>query len=128
MARGFDYVGDSLKDLPVWAAARSGIVANANKVVEAAARRVTTVEGVIGNGSGQLSAYAHAMRPHQWLKNLLVFVPLFLSHRITDCPRRRCVDGVRSLWTLSRKNVFQDESASRHTESLAWCPDHVRLL
>src|SRR5260370_7010493 len=32
----------------------------------------------------QLVALVRAMRPHQWVKNLLLFVPLVTAHRITD--------------------------------------------
>ena len=31
-----------------------------------------------------LAAMWRALRPHQWLKNVLVFVPLVLAHRIRD--------------------------------------------
>jgi 4-hydroxybenzoate polyprenyltransferase len=31
-----------------------------------------------------LTAYIEALRPHQWSKNLLVFVPLLLAHRIDE--------------------------------------------
>ena len=32
----------------------------------------------------QLVALVRAMRPHQWVKNLLLFVPLVTAHRIAD--------------------------------------------
>lgn len=37
-----------------------------------------------GDGNMRLVALIRAMRPHQWVKNLLLFVPLVTAHRITD--------------------------------------------
>lgn len=54
----FDYVGNERADTPVWRQARKGIDAS---------RRPR----------GKL----RALRPHQWAKNLLIFVPLLTAHR-----------------------------------------------
>ncbi len=34
--------------------------------------------------TGTASALFKAMRPHQWMKNLLIFVPMFTAHQITS--------------------------------------------
>lgn len=34
--------------------------------------------------SGMFAAAIEALRPHQWTKNLLVFVPILLAHRLAD--------------------------------------------
>lgn len=81
--RGFDYVGDSSVDLAVWRKARRAITVSAS---EATRRRVESfpvdVEHLIDRPSGLEKTRAHlrAMRPHQWLKNLLVFVPAVAAH------------------------------------------------
>jgi 4-hydroxybenzoate polyprenyltransferase len=36
----------------------------------------------LGHSGLASAAHVRAMRPHQWLKNLLVFVPMFAAHRI----------------------------------------------
>lgn len=74
--RGFDYAGNSLDDLPVWEAARHAHVVNAPAPVERKARAQGNVTGVIQSPSGNLRDWAKALRLHQWLKNLLIFVPL----------------------------------------------------
>jgi 4-hydroxybenzoate polyprenyltransferase len=38
----------------------------------------------IATPPGVVLSFARALRPHQWAKNLLVFVPLFASHRMRD--------------------------------------------
>ncbi len=83
-ARGFDYVGNSSDDLPVWGAARHAYVANASSGVEAGARRLGNVARVFTSRHATLHDWARAIRVHQWLKNLLVLVPLFAAHLYTD--------------------------------------------
>lgn len=78
----FEYLGDSRADIPIWEAAGwAGFVAPSGAVEEARRRsgdRVTLVSE--GNGS-LVRGLWKAMRPHQWSKNVLVFVPLLLSHQ-----------------------------------------------
>jgi 4-hydroxybenzoate polyprenyltransferase/phosphoserine phosphatase len=81
---GFDYAGNSRRDLPVWAAARKGVLVNPSPRLAAAAQRVTQVERVFGDGRGSLSTTLGAMRVKHWLKNLLLLVPLLAAHRLYD--------------------------------------------
>ncbi len=74
---GFDYAGDSAADLPVWRAARRAIVVG-NR---AAARRLRA-EGreVVELGRRwRLRDLVRALRPHQWVKNVLLFLPLLAA-------------------------------------------------
>lgn len=84
--RGFDYAGNSQDDLPVWAAARHAYVVNASQSIERSARKIGNVAGVLASRSPVLRDWAKALRLHQWLKNLLIFVPLLAAHRYTDLP------------------------------------------
>lgn len=80
---GFDYAGNSRVDLPVWAAAGEAIVVNAPARVLARAQAQGRVSRVFA-GERSLGAYLRALRPHRWLENLLVFVPLLAAQRIAD--------------------------------------------
>lgn len=82
--RGFDYAGNSHDDLPVWEAARHAHVVNAPGPVERKARAQGNVASVIQSPSGSLRDWAKALRLHQWLKNLLIFVPLLAAHKYTE--------------------------------------------
>lgn len=82
--RGFDYAGNSNDDLLVWSAARQAYVVNASSATERRARKVGNVVGVLGSGQTTLRDWGKALRVHQWLKNLLIFVPLLAAHRYTD--------------------------------------------
>jgi 4-hydroxybenzoate polyprenyltransferase/phosphoserine phosphatase len=75
---GFTYAGDSRVDLPVWQAAGRAIVVEASSSVTAAVRKLVEVERVFPRRS-YLKALLRSLRPHQWAKNTLVFVPLLLS-------------------------------------------------
>jgi phosphoserine phosphatase len=82
---GFDYAGDARADLPVWRAARRAIVVGGPRL-EQAARRVAEVERVFPPATGRLPAVWRALRPHQWVKNALIFLPLLAAHLVTDGP------------------------------------------
>lgn len=83
-ATAFDYAGNATADYPIWQAARRAIVVNASPRVTRWTERNTTIEHHIPRSSPGLKAYIKALRPHQWLKNLLLFVPLVTAFRFTD--------------------------------------------
>ena len=76
---GFCYAGDSSADLPVWKVASSGILVNARMDVALRARGSTNIEAEFKSSGSLWHALLKAMRPHQWVKNILVFIPLFIS-------------------------------------------------
>lgn len=82
--RGFDYVGNSRDDLLVWQAARHAYVVNAASTTERQARRNGNVVGVLKQEGASLRDWISALRLHQWVKNLLIFVPLFAGHQYGD--------------------------------------------
>ncbi len=82
--KGFDYAGNNWKDLQVWCSSRKAIVVSSWGLLSRRAARLAEVERVFESGEGWLGAYMRAVRPQQWLKNLLVFVPLGMAHRFDD--------------------------------------------
>jgi phosphoserine phosphatase len=82
--QGFVYVGDAPCDVHVWKHAASGIVANGSAAVKAKAAAVTEVEAHLGERGNRLQAIAKALRVYQWVKNVLVFVPLLTAQAWTD--------------------------------------------
>lgn len=83
-ADAFDYCGNGAEDLVLFAAARKAIVVNARPKVLAAARRGADVALVIDAQPAGLRIWLRALRVHQWLKNLLVLVPLITALRVSD--------------------------------------------
>jgi 4-hydroxybenzoate polyprenyltransferase len=83
-AAGFDYAGNSSVDLAVWARARRAIVVDAPSKVVRRARELATVEREFAREPIGLRQWGRVLRVHQWLKNLLLFVPLIGAHRFSD--------------------------------------------
>jgi 4-hydroxybenzoate polyprenyltransferase len=81
---GFDYIGHSIADLPVWKSARKGFVVSSNKALLRAMAAVSTPARVFDAPVNQPRAMLKAVRPHQWVKNLLVLVPVVLAHKLFD--------------------------------------------
>ncbi len=81
--RGFDYAGNSAVDLEVWAGARRAIVVNAPRRLVERAARCAELGRVFPPAASRLGALVRLVRPHQWIKNLLVFVPLVTAHRLS---------------------------------------------
>lgn len=82
--RGFDYAGNSRDDLAVWARARRAILVSAPKSVRRAAAQHAEVEREFAGAGGGMKAWVKALRLHQWLKNLLLFLPLLGAHQFLD--------------------------------------------
>ena len=79
----FTYVGDSFADLKVWPSAYSAVVINPSDKLLKQAQAISKVETVIEEQTDS-NLFFKAIRLHQWIKNLLIFVPLFTSHNLTD--------------------------------------------
>lgn len=77
---GFDYVGDASRDLAVWRHARTAFIVNGSQSLAAAAQQVCAVGRVFPRESNRVRAWLQALRPHQWVKNVLLFAPLLAAH------------------------------------------------
>jgi 4-hydroxybenzoate polyprenyltransferase len=82
--RGFDYAGNSSDDLGVWPGARAAVVVNAPASLAQRASRVTQVEQTFPNEASRIGPLFRALRPHQWIKNLIVFIPVLTAHQLND--------------------------------------------
>lgn len=82
--KGFDYAGNAKEDLPVLRAARHAIAVSPTMGLRRHLDTLDNLHQVVDAPSGQLKAWLKALRVHQWLKNLLIFVPLLTAHQIGD--------------------------------------------
>jgi 4-hydroxybenzoate polyprenyltransferase/phosphoserine phosphatase len=82
-ARGYDYAGDSYADLPVWSQAREGWTVDAPPLALKVATGARFTHRFDRPRASPL-LYLKAIRVHQWLKNVLVFVPLLAAHRVAE--------------------------------------------
>lgn len=77
---GYDYVGDRPVDFAVWRDARRRFVVAARPAFERQVIKAFPDAEVIARPRSQPRHYLKALRPHQWAKNLLVFLPLVAGH------------------------------------------------
>ncbi|MAT93329.1 MAG: hypothetical protein CME59_12080 [Halioglobus sp.] len=80
-AGGYDYAGNSEADLPVWSTCRRTILVNTPARVADRARAGGEIERNFPGHGNPVKALLRAMRPHQWVKNLLLFVNIILAHQ-----------------------------------------------
>ena len=80
----FDYIGNAHPDLPSLAHSRHAYVANPTLGLALAmkARRLHATQR-FNDRKPLLPAIFKAIRAHQWTKNVLLFVPLLLSHNVS---------------------------------------------
>ncbi|MEP9374140.1 UbiA family prenyltransferase [Mesorhizobium sp. KR1-2] len=79
-AGNYDYIGDSHADLPVWSSARRAITVGLSQKERG---RVHSLGGEVmhlSDAEHSIRPYLKAIRPHQWSKNILVFLPLIAAH------------------------------------------------
>lgn len=85
--KGFDYIGDSKADLPVWASARKAFIVGTGRSLYQSAKKsnpnITQLVPETTSTASRPSRYLKAMRPHQWLKNILVMVPALAAHDLS---------------------------------------------
>ncbi len=79
VGEAFVYAGDSQADLPVWKAAKAAILVGVAPHTAEAVRRNIPIEREFPKEGLGLAVWLHALRVHQWLKNLLLFVPLLTT-------------------------------------------------
>lgn len=78
---GFDYVGDSAADVEVWRKAQGAYVVGTQARADQAAA-VTTLKTLFLETRAPTGTWLNAIRGHHWAKNLLLFLPLLLSHKL----------------------------------------------
>lgn len=81
-AGGFTYMGDSPADLPVWRLAAKAVTVNAAPALRQKAERAASDTEHLATVEASPAAYVKALRPHQWLKNILVFLPMLAAHQL----------------------------------------------
>ncbi|GJM12428.1 MAG: membrane protein [Pseudohongiella sp.] len=79
---GFVYAGNSRADIAVWSEASEVILVNCRKSLadELSHENIQHFD----EPQSAMKKFWQAMRPHQWLKNALIFLPLILSHQLNQ--------------------------------------------
>ncbi len=86
--KGFDYIGNEAADLHIWMHANIAIGANQSGKLKSLLSAFDNAEYIKTDKQTSLTnGLIRALRPHQWAKNILVFIPLLLAHSYFDEPR-----------------------------------------
>jgi len=95
-ATGFEYMGDSAADVEVWRRASAAYVvgteSRADQAAAVTALKVTILEPRVSSRTS-FRIWISALRGHHWAKNLLLFLPLALSHNLAPEPVVRTLIG-----------------------------------
>lgn len=76
----YDYAGNDKRDLFVWKTARKAIIVNAKSRIIKLSKKIAAVETIFSDRKNTLKNYLKLIRIHQFVKNLLVFVPIIVGH------------------------------------------------
>ena len=80
----FGYAGNAAPDIPIWEAASQAILVNCTDTYigkfDTSDKEVLQFDRV----QSYLPEFLNALRPHQWLKNGLLYLPLLLSHQLVN--------------------------------------------
>jgi 4-hydroxybenzoate polyprenyltransferase/phosphoserine phosphatase len=81
---GFIYVGDSAADIKIWEAAEVAILVGDGVRFAKKLKSKSNIETLVPRELKSIKDWISELRIHQWTKNLLLFIPLLLSHLTTD--------------------------------------------
>lgn len=104
--KGFVYAGNSHSDIPVWRAAKAAIVVNAPRAVAGKAEELTMVEKIVDDRPPVWASLVKALRPYQWIKNLLVFVPMVTAHAVSESESWRRAAGAFAAFCLIASAIY----------------------
>ena len=119
-ADGFLYAGDGSADLPLFRAARGVLLCDVTAATDAAvAKAGAPVLGRFSRPARSPRDWVRAFRVHQWAKNLLVLVPLFVGHVFTAQAVAAAVLGFVLLSLLSSATYIINDLADLEADRAA---------
>lgn len=82
--KNYIYVGDTYEDLKVWSNAKSAVTVNIHQSLENKIKKNSKIYKKFNHQKNDFKNWIKAIRLHQWLKNLLIFLPIFASYRFFE--------------------------------------------
>lgn len=82
----WSYVGDSNADLPLWRESQTAYLVETNERLFSLVKEQNPNKKIIliQKNKNFFKTFLKGIRAHQWVKNILVFTPLLLSHQFHD--------------------------------------------
>lgn len=115
------YVGDSNSDIAIWKSGLYPIAVNPSFRIRSFFKRTHKPHTILKQPKANFAVnLLECLRPHQWVKNLLIFVPLFTAHLFLDVPKLLqllfafcCFSAVASSGYIAN-DILDIESDRRH--------------
>jgi 4-hydroxybenzoate polyprenyltransferase len=76
----FDYIGNSSSDIKIFAKSRYAYLVNPSRSLERKTSKISELKYSWKSKRINVTDYIKAIRVYQWLKNLLIFIPIITSH------------------------------------------------
>ncbi len=80
----FEYAANSMVDMPIWEHSQTCILVNPSRKTERLAKHRFIVTHIFKDQPANIGRYFSAIRIHQWMKNILLFLPLLTAHKINE--------------------------------------------
>ncbi len=81
--RPFAYAGNDIVDVPIFEAAASAVLVGRAASLELVVKP-DRIEARFFSEENRIRSVMRLLRPHQWVKNILVFLPVAAAHRLFD--------------------------------------------
>ena len=81
---GYAYIGDHMSDLAVWKNAKYGFAVRPSRRLRKEIKKLDIEFDFLNEKDSRVRALLRATRPHQWVKNILVFIPMLAAHEFTE--------------------------------------------
>jgi 4-hydroxybenzoate polyprenyltransferase len=117
--RGFDYAGNSSVDLDVWKGSHAAVVVNGSNGLAESAKAKTAVAQIFPSNTSPFRELLRCLRLHQWIKNVIIFVPLLTAHQLGNLQTLRQAALAFAAFCLCASAVYLlndvlDLDADRH--------------
>lgn len=96
---GFDYAGDAPVDQAIWAHSHTALVVGCGSAVKSLVQSGKPVHRF--SGGWKFGDLMRGLRPHQWVKNILLFVPMIAAHDFTLASLLLVLLGIVSFSTAA---------------------------
>ena len=105
----FEYMANSATDLAVWKISKKNITVNVSKRVRNAVDNLGVPCEHLVTNKNSIIPYIFLIRPHQWLKNILIFLPMLTAQQLNVSTALNCFLAFVSIsLAASSTYVFND--------------------
>lgn len=83
--RAFDYIGNSRADASVWKSAHTSYLVSSSPTLIRKVNKIGNLAKIFSDERPKaLHSCLKMLRPHQWVKNFLILIPLLAAHRLDN--------------------------------------------